>query len=144
MKKTTKQRKRARRAAAGRRHVPRKGARRQARRPRTILQQSALARATAKAAASIKTSLAEEPVMLAEDALKAAEQLGMLLDDPEIEDETEIDEGEEYFLRARRDTSARPRSRPAPAIAIKPVTAPAGRAPATGGKPSERREDGTE
>jgi len=134
MKKTTKQRKRARRAAAGRRHVPRKGARRPARRPRTILQQSALARATAKAAASIKTSLAGEPAILAEDALKAAEQLGMLLDDPESEEDPESDEEDEYFLRMRRDTGTRPRSRPAPAIAARP-------APARGGADPASRED---
>jgi len=138
-----KPRKRAGRAAAGRRRGHGRGTKRTTRRTRPILQDSALAKATARAAASIKTSLAEEPAMLAEDALKAAEQLGMLLDDPEIEDDPETGEEEEYFLRPRRDASPRPRSRPAPTIAIKSVAAPAARTPATGEKASDRHENGT-
>src|SRR5947209_7648541 len=155
MKKTTRQRKRGRRAPANRRRVPGKGAGRTARRARPILQDSALARATAKAVASIKTSLAEEPAMLAEDALKAAEQLGMLLDDQESEEDSESGDEDEYFLRTRRDAGTRPRSRPAPAIAAKPaparggavpaarehVPAPAGDAPDPGAGTAARRSD---
>src|SRR5438445_7822599 len=131
MKKTSRQRKRARRAPAGGRRVSGKGARRPARRSRPILQESALARATAKAVASIKTTLAGEPAILAEDALKAAEQLGMLLDDQETEEDSESGEEDEYFLRMRRDTGTRPRSRPAPAIAAKTTPSRGGAAPAS-------------
>src|SRR6266571_1770656 len=127
--KKTRRRKPVRRAPAGRRHVARKGDRRPARRSRPILHESALARATAKAAASIKTSLGGEPVMLAEDALKAAEQLGMLLDDQESEDDAESGEEDDYFLRTRRDSGTRPRSRPAPAK-TRPPGLPSKRAPA--------------
>ena len=80
-----------------------------------ILQDSALARATGRAAASLRSSLAGEPALIAEEALRAAEQIEMLLDD-EDEEDPEPHEEEEYFLRTRREGAERPRSRPSPAI----------------------------
>src|SRR2546425_2321784 len=92
MKRNKERRNTAKRAQRG---TGRKVAAKRARRPGPILEESALARATAKAAASIKTSLREEPAFLAEEALKEAEQIGMLLADQDDEEDPETHEDEE-------------------------------------------------
>src|SRR5262245_40299422 len=105
------------RGGAGRKAAARKG-----RGAKPILEESALVKATAKAAASIKTSLREEPAMLAEAVLKEAEQIGMLLADQDEEEDPEPHEEEEdeTYLRERQAAS-RPRSRPSPTIVRKPA-----------------------
>src|SRR5262245_14995954 len=114
MKRHAEKRKSAKRE--GRRAKSRNAAARPRRRG-PILEEPALVRATARAAASIKTSLREEPAILAEEALQEAEHIRMLLADQEVEEDQApaVDEDEEPFLRPRPDPS-RTRSRPAPAI----------------------------
>ena len=53
------------------------------------------------------------------DVLEEAEQLGMLLDDPEEEEDPEPHEEDEYFLRAPEQGPPRPKMRPARAMARK-------------------------
>jgi len=119
MKRHLKRRKTANRTRPG---VGRKAAAKKARGSRPVLEESALVRATARAAASIKSTLREEPALLAEEALKEAEQIGMLLADQDDEEDPEPHEEEEdeSFLRERQAAS-RPRTRPSPAIARKPA-----------------------
>jgi adenosylmethionine-8-amino-7-oxononanoate aminotransferase len=119
MKRDTKRRRTAKRARPG---AGRRAAAKKARGPAPILEESALVRATARAAASIKSTLREEPALLAEEALKEAEQIGMLLADQDDEEDPEPHEEEEdeSFLRERQAAS-RPRSRPSPAMARKPA-----------------------
>jgi len=119
MKRDTKRRRTAKRARPG---AGRRAAAKKARGPAPILEESALVRATARAAASIKSTLREEPALLAEEALKEAEQIGMLLADQDDEEDPEPHEEEEdeSFLRERQAAS-RPRTRPSPAIARKPA-----------------------
>ena len=124
-----KQAARRRKHATPRRSRARKGgkdaarsraSRKRAGRREPILEDSALARATARASASLRSSLAKEPALIAEEALEAAEQIDMLLDEQEEEEDPEPHEEEEYFLRAKKEGGDRPRSRPAPAIVTKP------------------------
>src|SRR5262245_40644123 len=121
MKRDRERRKGARRArnGSGRKSAARKRA------SKPILEESALVKATAKAAASIKTSLREEPAILAEAVLKEAEQIGMLLADQDDEDDPEPHEEEEdeTYLHERQAAS-RPRSRPSPTIVRKPAESP--------------------
>ncbi len=123
MKRNTERRKTARRAG---RKPARKATAKRTATPPPILQEPALVKATARAEASIKSTLVEEPSILVEEALKEAEQIGMLLGDQEEEDDPEPHEEEEdeSFLRERQAAS-RPRSRPAPAIVRKPARDPA-------------------
>src|SRR5437867_4334418 len=129
MKRATERRKSQKRA--GRKGGGR-GRRKGSRSPRPILQESALVKATARAAASIKTTLREEPAFLAEEALKEAEQIDMLLGDPEGEDDIAPveEEDDEPYTRMRSDAT-RPRSRPAPAITTRAVEDAAGPAAST-------------
>jgi adenosylmethionine-8-amino-7-oxononanoate aminotransferase len=142
MKHAARKRRTAKRVSARRPRKNAKGAARpRARRKpaagrRPILQDSALARATGRAVASLRSSLAEEPALIAEEALKAAEQIEMLLDDEEEED-PEPHEEDEYFLRARREGGDRPRSRPSPSIVTK-LAAP------EKSRPSSRRTSGAD
>src|SRR6185503_10680474 len=141
MKHAARKRRTAKRVSARRPRKNAKGAARpRARRKpaavrRPILQDSALARATGRAVASLRSSLAEEPALIAEEALKAAEQIEMLLDDEEEED-PEPHEEEEYFLRARKEGAVRPRSRPSPAIVTK-IAAPEKSRSSSRGTPAE-------
>ena len=131
MKRNAERRKTAKRA---RRRTGRRVAAKKAKRPGPILEESALARATAKAVASIKTTLREEPAFLVEEALKEAEQIGMLLADQDDEEDPETHEDEEEgesFLR-QRQAASRPRSRPSPAIVRKPAAGPVPGTPAPG------------
>jgi adenosylmethionine-8-amino-7-oxononanoate aminotransferase len=114
MKRHAEKRRSAKRAARGAR---RKTAAKKTRAAGPILEESALVRATAKATAALKTSLIQEPAMLAEEALKEAEQICLLLGEPEEEDDPEPhdDEEDESFLRERQ-AGSRPRPRPSPGI----------------------------
>ena len=121
MKRHAERRRSAKRAARGAR---RKTAPKKTRAVKPILEGPALVRATAKAAASLKT-LIEEPALLVEEALKEAEQIGMLLGEPDEEDDPEPhdDEEDESFLRERQ-AGSRPRSRPSPGIVKGPAVLP--------------------
>jgi adenosylmethionine-8-amino-7-oxononanoate aminotransferase len=123
MKRNTERRKTTRRAG---RKPARKATAKRTATPPPILEEPALVKATARAQASIKSTLVDEPSILVEEALKEAEQIGMLLGDQEDEDDPEPHEEEEdeSFLRERQ-TASRPRSRPAPAIVRKPAKDPA-------------------
>ena len=119
MKRHAEKRRSAKRTARGAR---RKTAAKKTRAAAPILEGPALVRATAKAAASLKTSFIEEPAQLVEEALKEAEQIGMLLGEPDEEDDPEPhdDEEDESFLRERQ-AGSRPRPRPSPAIVKGPA-----------------------
>src|SRR6266487_1364621 len=91
MKRHAERRRSAKRATRGAR---RKTAPKKTRAVKPILERPALVRATAKAAASLKT-LIEEPALLVEEALKEAEQIGMLLGEPDEEDDPEPHDDEE-------------------------------------------------
>ena len=106
----------------------RKTAKRAGRKTKPVLEESALVRATARAAASLKTSLREEPSILAEEALREAEQIGMLLGDAEGEEDKEPYEDEDESFLRRRQADSRPRSRPAPAIVPRPAGSASGSA----------------
>jgi adenosylmethionine-8-amino-7-oxononanoate aminotransferase len=107
-------RKAAARASAGRR--PR------ARRPaRTLLADAGIARATARAQASVRAELGHRALFadrMTEQALAEAEELGMLLDegDPEAEDPADAAEENAWFLKPQPVGPPHPRSRPAPGI----------------------------
>jgi adenosylmethionine-8-amino-7-oxononanoate aminotransferase len=97
-----------------------------------VLSDAALAAATAKAAASIKNTLFEEPTLVAEKALEAAEQIGILLGETEEEDpETRFDDEEDSeFPGGLGQAEPKARGRPAPAIVARF---------ATGERPAARR-----
>jgi adenosylmethionine-8-amino-7-oxononanoate aminotransferase len=106
---------RGRQKPHGRAAKPR--ARRAPRRDRPALAAAALVAATARAAASLKTTLEDDPAVLGEEAVEEARQIDLLLGDqedadPDPHDEEEIDMPETGPL-ARR---GRRRTRPAPAI----------------------------
>jgi len=137
MKRHTEKRRGAKRAA---RAARRKAGAKRTRAQQPVLEESALVRATAKAAASIKTSLIEEPALLAEEALNEARQIGMLLGETDEDDaDPHDDEEDESYLRERQ-AGARPRPRPAPAIVTPPSDPsgdPASRAAAGGPRATE-------
>ncbi|HEU4401612.1 MAG TPA: aspartate aminotransferase family protein [Candidatus Polarisedimenticolia bacterium] len=93
-----------------------------------VLAAQAIAVATAKAAASLKSTLADEPVIAADDvideAINEAEEINLLLDEGEEEGPEPLDEEDQYFLKGTGSTRSRPRVRPAPAIAAKGGPAP--------------------
>src|SRR5439155_9618548 len=128
MKRHAEKRRSAKRAARGARR--RTGAKK-LRTAGPVLEGPALVRATARAAASLKTSLVEEPALLAEEALKEAEQIGMLLGEPDEEDDPGLrgDEEDESFLRERQ-AGSRPRPRPSPGIVKGPAEPGPAAAPA--------------
>jgi adenosylmethionine-8-amino-7-oxononanoate aminotransferase len=80
-----------------------------------LLASVAIARATARAQASVRIDLAER---MAEAALNEAEEIGMLLDeegDPDSDDEADSAGEEHYFLKPK-PVGPRTRVRPAPGI----------------------------
>jgi adenosylmethionine-8-amino-7-oxononanoate aminotransferase len=79
-----------------------------------LLAEPALARATARETASIKTTLSEEPVLIDEEPLDPAEEMDLLLGEPD-EDAADPDE-EDDFPPAPRPARPRLRPRPAPSI----------------------------
>ena len=98
----------------------RKGAPRR-RSSKTLLAATALAKAMARAQASLKANLTGEPAVpprdMADEALEEAEEIGMLLDEPEEDEEGPGSrEEEEYFIKAPAQAPGRPRVRPAPGI----------------------------
>jgi adenosylmethionine-8-amino-7-oxononanoate aminotransferase len=126
MKKQAKK-KTVRRPAARIRRVKRKGAKRAG---RTLLADAGIARATARAQASVRAELGHKALLadrMAEEALAEAEELGLLLDEGDSEEEDSSDTAEEnaYFLKPQPVGPPRPRSRPAPGIKAKvPSAAP--------------------
>jgi adenosylmethionine-8-amino-7-oxononanoate aminotransferase len=89
---------------------------------RTLLADAAIAKATARAQASVRAELGSKSLVaekMAEDALNEAQELGLLLEDPE-EDEEEPTEGSEeenaYFIKAPPLGPPHARVRPAPGI----------------------------
>jgi adenosylmethionine-8-amino-7-oxononanoate aminotransferase len=129
MKRHAEKRKTSKRAPRGKQ--PAKG-RKTARARGPVLEEPALVRATAKAEASIKTSLLEEPAFLAEQALQEARQVSMLLGEPDEEDDPEPhDEEEDESFLGERQAGARPRPRPAPAI-VRETADTSGEEPAAG------------
>ncbi len=102
-----------------------------------IVADRALAAATAKQAASLASTLKEEPAIAAEEAIRRsiaeAEEIGLLLDEGEDEpaEASEVGEEEAYFIKAPAQGRPRSHARPAGSIADKPGTAqPAGPPPA--------------
>lgn len=89
---------------------------------KTIYTDAAIAKAAARATASLRSELRNKSLLadrMAEDAVTEAEQIGMLLDEGEQEDESDSEEAHEedqYFLKAKPEGPPRPRIRPAPGI----------------------------
>jgi adenosylmethionine-8-amino-7-oxononanoate aminotransferase len=116
--------KRGRVRVAARKTGARKGAaaqRRESDKGTTLLASAAIARATARAQASVRTELSQKPGLaerMTEAALHEAEEIGMLLDeDGEDSDDDEDASGEaDYFLKPQPVGPRRPRVRPAPGI----------------------------
>ncbi|HET8948763.1 MAG TPA: aspartate aminotransferase family protein [Candidatus Polarisedimenticolia bacterium] len=106
--------------AAAKRREPGKGT--------TLLAAAAIARATGRAQASVRTELSRKGLAerMTEAALHEAEEIGMLLDEDGESAEDEDDSGEaDYFLKPQPVGPRRPRVRPAPGIeGGSPPTAP--------------------
>jgi adenosylmethionine-8-amino-7-oxononanoate aminotransferase len=108
-----------------------------------VLAEPAIAVATAKEAASLKTTLTDEPALFAEEAieeaLEEAEQVKLLLDEgedeAEVEEQAEDGEEDEFFLKGPA-RPARPRPRPAPAIVSSGGAAAPARGPAAPPSPA--------
>ena len=95
---------------------------------RTLLADAGIARATARAQASVRAELGHKTLLadqMAEQALAEAEEIEMLLDEGQTAEEQSPDAEEEnaWFLKPQPVGPPRPRSRPAPGIET-------GRAPA--------------
>ena len=89
--------------------------------PPTLLASVAIARATARAQASVRTELNQRSRLaerMAEAALNEAEEIGMLLDEEGDPSDDEADPGgeEDYFLKPQPAGPRHPRVRPAPGI----------------------------
>jgi len=113
-----------RKPPAGRSAAPHsKAAARRKRGPgKTLLADAAIAKAAARAEASMRAELRNKTLLadrMAEDAVAEAEEIGMLLDEgeEESEDDPETAEEDQYFLKAPAQGPPRPRIRPAPGIA---------------------------
>ena len=98
--------------------------------PAAVVADSALASATAKAVASIKTTLRDERSLRPEEAIRRsieeAEEIGLLLEegeDDEAPDDLETGEEEAYFIKAPGQSRPRSRARPARGIVDKPAPA---------------------
>jgi adenosylmethionine-8-amino-7-oxononanoate aminotransferase len=109
---------------------PRPAPSRRPRKKKLVLAEPAIAVATAKAEASLRTTLREKPPASEDDvvdeALNEAEEIGMLLEEDEAgADPEEHDDEDDYFLKGAGESRPHPRTRPAPAI----VARPAGRTP---------------
>jgi adenosylmethionine-8-amino-7-oxononanoate aminotransferase len=88
---------------------------------KTVLADAAIAKAAARAEASMRAELRNKTLLadrMAEDAVAEAEEIGMLLGEGEEEEEEESEASEEdqYFLKAPAQGPPRPRIRPAPEI----------------------------
>ncbi|MGH9749948.1 MAG: hypothetical protein ACRD5D_08035, partial [Candidatus Polarisedimenticolia bacterium] len=94
----------------------RKGTGRRSRKP--ILADSQLAAATARASASIKNTLSEEPGLFPEDPLEGAADDPLLAEEEDEAAMGEDDEEDELFL-GPPPVRPRLRGRPAPSIVVK-------------------------
>ncbi|HXH28256.1 MAG TPA: hypothetical protein VNL37_04380, partial [Candidatus Polarisedimenticolia bacterium] len=100
--------------------MKKRGGRKGSGRKAPILSEAELAKATAREAASLTTSLHDESASaagdLVDEALDEAEELGLLLDEEDPDEVAEGHEEDEYFMKAPRQGPARPRGRPAAQI----------------------------
>ncbi len=133
-----------------RKPAPRPAPSRKPRKKKLVLAEPAIVVATAKAQASLRTTLRETPPApeenVVDEALNEAEEIGMLLeeDDAEADPDAHEDDEEDYFLKGTGESRPHPRTRPAPAIVTRtagttPPAAPGTerQAPAPGGDPGK-------